>query len=371
VPFLDLRAAYDELRDEMDEAYRSVMQSGSYVLGDEVEAFEQEWAAYCDTRHAVGVASGLDALYLILRAMDIGPGDEVIVPSNTYIATWLAVSQTGATPVAVEPDLRTRNLDPECVEAAITDRTRALLPVHLYGLPANMDPLLEVSRQHGLRVVEDAAQAHGAKYKGRRCGSLGHAAAFSFYPGKNLGAFGDAGAITIDDGELADRVRVLRNYGSRAKYQNEVKGVNSRLDPIQAAFLRVKLRHLDSWNGRRAEHAQAYARELADVPGLELPHIPEWAEPAWHLFVIRHRHRDSVRDSLSQAGVSTLIHYPVPPHLSGAYRDLPLRAGVLPLAEKLARSVLSLPIGPHLTTPQRHRVAEAVAHACSISASEG
>ena len=263
IPFLDLKAASTELREELDAAYHRVMDSGWYILGEEVDAFEAEWAAYCGVRYCVGVGNGLDALHLILRAMDIGTGDEVIVPSNTYIATWLAVSYAGATPVPVEPDPRTFNLDPTRVEAAITPRTRALLPVHLYGQPADMDGLLEVARRHDLRVVEDAAQAHGATYKGRRCGGLADAAGFSFYPGKNLGALGDAGAVTTDDDRIADRVRALRNYGSRRKYYHDEKGYNSRLDPLQAAFLRVKARHLDEWNGRRAELASRYNLGLA------------------------------------------------------------------------------------------------------------
>ncbi|MDP2752964.1 MAG: DegT/DnrJ/EryC1/StrS family aminotransferase, partial [Nitrospirota bacterium] len=250
IPFLDLRAAYLELAPELDEAYHRVMQSGWFILGAEVDAFENEFADYCDAKQCVGVGNGLEALHLILRAMDIGPGDEVIVPSNTYIATWLAVSYAGATPVAVEPDRRTFNLDSARIEAAITPRTRAIIAVHLYGQPADMDPIIEIARRHNLRVIEDAAQAHGARYKGRRAGSLGDAAGFSFYPGKNLGALGDGGAVTTDDETLAGRIRVLRNYGSSIKYHNELKGYNSRLDELQAAFLRVKLKHLDTWNAR-------------------------------------------------------------------------------------------------------------------------
>ncbi len=246
-------------------------------------------------------------------ALDIGPGDEVIVPSNTYIATWLAVSQCGATPVPVEPDERTYNLDPNRIEAAITPRTKAILPVHLYGQPADLDPILAIARQHGLRVLEDAAQAHGARYKGRRIGGHGDAVAWSFYPGKNLGALGDGGAVTTNDPEIADRLRVLRNYGSRVKYVNEVQGVNSRLDPLQAAILHVKLRHLDDWNARRAAIAAHYREGLA-ATGLILPHVPAWAEPVWHLFIVRHPQRDALQRHLHEAGIGTLIHYPIPPH---------------------------------------------------------
>ncbi len=263
VPFLDLKTPYYEIKEELDAAWHRVMASGWYVLGQEVESFEHEFAAYCEAKHCVGVGNGLDALYLILRAMEIGPGDEVIVPSNTYIATWLAVSMTGATPVPVEPDEVSYNIDPALIEAAITTRTKAILPVHLYGLPADLEPILKIASRHGLRVLEDAAQAHGARYKGKRIGAHGDAVAWSFYPGKNLGAFGDGGAVTTNDRHLAEKLRALRNYGSRVKYVNEVKGVNSRLDPLQAAVLRVKLKYLDEWNERRKRVASLYLERLA------------------------------------------------------------------------------------------------------------
>lgn len=365
VPFLDLRACYAELRDELDEAYHRVMESGCYILGEEVGAFEREWAAYCGVKHCVGVGNGLEALHLVLRAMGVGVGDEVIVPSNTYIATWLAVSYSGATPVPVEPDPSTYNLDATRVGAAITPRTRAIIPVHLYGLPADMDPIIELARRHRLHVVEDAAQAHGATYKGRRCGSLGDAAGFSFYPGKNLGAMGDAGAVTTDDGDLADRVRILRTYGSRVKYYNEVKGFNSRLDPLQAALLRVKLAHLNEWNARRRSMAQRYLDGLADIPGLVLPVGPDWAGPSWHLFVVRHPRRDQLQAALSQRGIGTLIHYPVPPHRQEAYRDGGFFSGEFPLAERLAREVLSLPIGPHLHDRQLTEILAELPRVCA------
>jgi dTDP-4-amino-4,6-dideoxygalactose transaminase len=352
IPFLDLRAAYEELHDELQDAYTRVMASGTYILGAEVTAFEEEWAAYCGVKHCVGVGSGLDALHLALRAMGIGPGDEVIVPSNTFIATWLAVSQSGALPVPVEPDWHTMTLDPSLIDAAITSRTRAVIPVHLYGLPANMDEILSVARKRGILVLEDAAQAHGATYRGRRCGSLGDAAGFSFYPGKNLGAMGDAGAVITDDDGIADRVRVLRNYGSPKKYHYATKGWNSRLDPLQAAFLRVKLRYLDSWNDRRRARARQYLAELAEVAGLSLPVEPPSAEAAWHVFVIRHPRRDEIRVALEEHGVATLIHYPIPPHLSRAYAEMGLKPGSLPVAEDLAKHVLSIPLGPHLSRDQ-------------------
>lgn len=356
VPFLDFVQPYEELKAELDEAYFRFMKSAWYVLGKELEAFEQEFAEYCGVKHCVGVGNGLEALHLILRAYSIGEGDEVIVPSNTYIATWLAVSYAGAKPMPVEPDPKTFNLDPDRVEAAITSRTKAIMPVHLYGQPADMEPLMALAKRRGLKVIEDNAQAQGALYKGRRTGGLGHAAGNSFYPGKNLGAFGDAGAVTTNDSELADAVRLLRNYGSRKKYFNDCKGYNSRLDEMQAAFLRVKLKKLDEWNNRRRKVADGYLAKLKEVPGLTLPSVPEWAEPVWHLFVVRHARRDAFQERLNEAGVGTLIHYPVPPHLSGAYADAGYTKGAFPLAEDLANTVLSLPIGPHLAQEQAEKV---------------
>ena len=347
IPFLDLGAAYRELQTEIDAAVARSMASGYYIGGPEVESFEEEFATYCGITHAIGVANGLDALHLVLRAMDVGPGDEVIVPSNTYIATWLAVSQCGATPVPVEPDARTYNIDPALIEAAITPRTKVILPVHLYGQPADMDPILAIARKHGLRVLEDGAQAHGARYKGRRLGGHGDAVAWSFYPGKNLGAMGDGGAVTTNDAQLADRLRVLRNYGSRVKYVNEVQGYNSRLDPLQAAILSVKLAHLDDWNFRRSAIAARYQEGLAGC-SLRLPHVPDWAEPAWHLYVVQHPQRDAFIKQMGEAGVGTLIHYPIPPHLQQAYAESGYVRGQFPIAEQIANQCLSLPIGPHL-----------------------
>jgi dTDP-4-amino-4,6-dideoxygalactose transaminase len=363
VPFLDLAAPYVELRREMDAAISRVLSSGWYLLGSELSAFEKEFADYVGTSHAVGVANGLDALVLALRALGVGPGDEVIVPSNTYIATWLAVTQVGARPVPVEPEERTYNLDAARVESAITSRTRVILPVHLYGLPADMDPIVAVARKHGLRVLEDAAQAHGAMYKGRKAGALGDVAGWSFYPGKNLGALGDGGAVTTGDADLADRLRVLRNYGSRVKYVNEVKGVNSRLDEVQAAVLGVKLRVLDAWNARRERIAARYAAALRDTP-LVLPSVPAWAKSAWHLYVVRvpggAAARDRVQRRLADAGVGTIIHYPIPPHRQQAYAELGIPADAFPLARAIADEVLSLPIGPHLTGDQQERVVGAL-----------
>lgn len=358
IPFLDLKAAYLELQTEIDAAVQRVLSSGYYILGPEVEAFETEFSAYCDATQCIGLANGLDALHLTLLAMGVGPGDEVIVPSHTYIATWLAVSQCGATPVPVEPDERTCNMNPDRIEAAITPRTRVILPVHLYGQPADMDPILAIARKHGLRVLEDAAQAHGARYKGRRIGAHGDAVSWSFYPGKNLGALGDGGAVTTNDADLADRIRVLRNYGSRTKYLNEVQGFNSRLDPLQAAILRVKLEHLDLWNARRKAIASEYQQGLVNC-GLILPHVPEWADPAWHLFVVRHTQRDLLQKKLADEGVNTLIHYPIPPHRQQAYAG-GFAQNSFPLAECMANEVLSLPMGPQLLSEHVPEVIKAV-----------
>ena len=370
VPFLKLKPTYVELKDELDDAYHRVMDSGWYLLGCELEAFEAEFAAYCEAKHCIGVANGLDALHLIVRGYGIGPGDEVIVPSHTFIATWLAVSYAGATPVPVEPDPLTYNVDPARIEAAITSRTKAIMPVHLYGQPAEMDPINEIARKHGLKVIEDSAQAQGARYKGRRTGSLGDAAGHSFYPGKNLGAFADAGAVTTNDPALAERVRALRNYGSRQKYHYAAQGINSRMDELQAAFLRVKLRHLDEWNARRVKIATQYLKQLSDlsfqlfsVSGLQLlPAVPSWASPVWHLFVIRHSQRDALQKHLAVHGIQTIIHYPIPPHLSGAYANskFKIQNSKFPIAEQLANEVLSLPIGPHIGIGEARVVVESV-----------
>lgn len=347
IRFLDLGQAYHELKAELDIAAQRVMNSGWYILGEELEAFESEFAEYCGARYCVGVGNGLDALHLILRAYGIGPGDDVIVPSHTFIATWLAVTYAGAKPVPVEtPDDATYTISPELIEAAITPKTRAIIPVHLYGRPADMAPIKRIAARHGLKVIEDAAQAHGARFQGRRAGSLGDAAAFSFYPAKNLGAFGDGGAITTSDAELAAKLRSLRNYGSSAKYVHDMIGLNSRLDPLQAAILRVKLRHLDEWNARRLSLAECYRQCLAGTNVL-LPAKSDGFESVFHLFVIRTPHRDMLQAGLKEAGIETLIHYPIPPHKQGAYGSM--QDDILSVAERLSREVLSLPMGPHLS----------------------
>lgn len=358
IRFLEVGRTYQELREEIDAAIHRVLGSGWYILGDEVEAFESEFAAYCGTRFCVGVSNGLDALHLILRAYEIGPGDEVIVPSHTFIATWLAVSYAGATPVPVEPpDDSSYTISAAAIEAAISSRTRAVIPVHLYGSPAEMDPILSLAARHDLKVIEDAAQAHGARYRGRRAGSLGDAAAFSFYPGKNLGAFGDGGAVTTSDPALAKRLRSLRNYGSSVKYVHDQQGFNSRLDPIQAAILRVKLRKLDEWNARRASLAELY-RECLATSRISLPVTPQGCEPVFHLFVVRTVRRGFLQAALKESGVETLIHYPIPPHRQAAYMSY--KNLDLPIADRLAVEVLSLPMGPHLTVGEVEFVSDLI-----------
>ena len=335
------------------------MASGAYILGAEVENFEREFARYCGARHCVGVANGLEALTLCLLAKDIGPGDEVIVPSNTYIATLLAVTASGATPVLVEPSAETYNLDPARIAAKIGPRTRAILPVHLYGNPADMDPIVDLAASHGLFVLEDAAQAHGASYRGRRCGALGDAAAFSFYPTKNLGAYGDAGAVTTNDDLVAERVRVLRNYGSRKRYHNDVKGMNSRLDEMQAAFLRVRLRVLDEWNARRAQVARRYLAEIRHRR-ITLPRLTVAAQSSWHLFVVLSTTRDADGERLGERGIQTLVHYPIAPHEQAAYPELTHLSRELPIAEHIHRHIISLPISAHMSPGQIDAVIDAV-----------
>jgi len=355
IPFLDLKKPYLELKEELDQAYQRVMDSGWYIHGEELKAFEAEFAEYCNVKYCIGVGNGLDALHLILRAMDIGEGDEVIVPSNTFIATWLAVSYAGAIPVPVEPNEKTYNIDPGRIESAITEKTKAILPVHLYGQPADMDPILEIAARHHLQVIEDAAQAHGARYKGKKTGGLGVAAGFSFYPGKNLGAFGDAGAVTTNDPVIADEVRRLSNYGSQVKYCHDVKGFNSRLDELQAAFLRVKLRHLDEWNARRIELVDCYRRCLTGSKVL-LPVTPVGFESVFHLFVIRTTNRDLLQAALKESGIDSLIHYPIPPHKQGSYKSM--QDLKLPIAERMSHEILSLPMGPHLSLAMVEEIAQ-------------
>ncbi len=359
IPFLDLATSYVELKTEIDEAIARVLKSGWFIGGVECDRFEEAFAEFCGARRCVGVATGLDALQLALRALDIGAGDEVIVASNSFIATVLAVTMVGATPIFVEPDEQTSNLNPILVERAITPRTKAIIPTHLYGQPADLESLLAIARNHGLRLIEDAAQAHGAYYGDRRVGAYGDVACWSFYPSKNLGAVGDGGAITTNDDLLADRIRVLGNYGSRVRYVNDIRGTNSRLDPIHAAVLAVKLPHLDAWNARRARIARLYLDRLSGT-NLRLPFVPDWATPTWHLFAVHTPQRDSLRASLAEQDIATQLHYPIPPHLQAAYADLGFSEGSFPIAERLAKETISLPIGPHMSIQDADNVVTAI-----------
>lgn len=357
VPFFDLKRLHEPIREPLDAAYRRVMDSGWFIMGPELEAFEAEFAAYCNVKHCLGVGNGLEALHLLLLAYGIGPGDEVIVPSSTFVATWLAVTQCGATIVPVEPDLETYNIDPRRIAAAVTSRTRAIMPVHLYGQPADMDPLNEIAAKHGLVVIEDAAQAQGARYKGRRAGSLGHAAGTSFYPGKNLGALGDGGAVLTDDAAVAAKVKQLRNYGSNVKYQHDLLGSNSRLDELQAAFLRVKLATLDEVNEERRRVANRYSTALT-AASVALPGVPSFAEPVWHQYVVRSDRRDLLKSHLEQLGIGTMVHYPIACHRQQCYE--PSATWHLPIAERIANEVLSLPMSSTLLPEEIDSVIDAV-----------
>jgi dTDP-4-amino-4,6-dideoxygalactose transaminase len=362
LPFIDVAAAQADVADELAAAVARVAASGWYLLGPELEGFERDFADYCEAGHCVGVGSGMSAIELALRALGIGPGDEVLVPAYTWIATWLAVSQVGARPVAVDGDPSTYNLDRDAAAAAVTERTAAIIPVHLRGEPADMDAVGELARAHQLAVIEDAAQAHGARHRGRRVGGLGNVAAFSFYPIKNLGAFGDGGAVTTDDPALAEKIRLLRNYGMKSRHDVEVAGVNSRLAEIQAAVLRVKLGRLDAWNAHRRELAGRYLEALRELEPVTTPEVPEWAEPVWHLFVVGHGERDACRERLGRVGIETLVHYPVLPHMSPPYADAGSRP--LPVAERLAARALSLPLHPGLDAEAVDRVVDALRDAC-------
>jgi dTDP-4-amino-4,6-dideoxygalactose transaminase len=343
IRWVDFAAEYSHIKKELDEAYYRVMESGHYILGDEVKDFENEFAEKMGSKFCVGTGNGLEALHLVLKVMGIGNGDEVIVPANTYIATWNAVSLTGARPVPVEPDEETYNINPDLIEKSISAKTKAILPVHLYGQPADMKPIMETAEKHGLWVLDDAAQAHGSEYQGRRIGSLADATAFSFFPTKNLGAFGDAGAVTTNNGELAEKLYKLRNYGESRKYVNDMVGSNSRLDELQAAFLRVKLKHIDDINKRKTEIANKYLKDITN-PAILLPKVLMNIKPVWHQFVIRTNHRDSLKQYLYENKIETLIHYPIPPHLQSAYEFLKIHPEQHLLTKRLAGEVLSLPI---------------------------
>jgi dTDP-4-amino-4,6-dideoxygalactose transaminase len=359
VLFIDLKQTYLELETEIDAAVKGVMRGGWYILGENVERFENEFAKYCGCKFCVGVASGLDALELLLMANGVGPGDDVIVPANTYMATLLAVSNVGATPVLVEPDPSTCNMDPLKIENALTSKSKAVLAVHLYGQTADMRCIREICQNYNIKLFEDAAQAHGALHYGVKAGALGDSAGFSFYPGKNLGAFGDAGAVTTNDPDIADYIRTARNYGSEKKYYNSIKGVNSRLDEIQAAILRVKLKHLDQWNNRRAQVAGHYLSTITDHgKELMLPVTGEGNTHVWHLFTVQSNRRDELNSYLNKKGIGTLIHYPVPPYRQVAYKELIRLKDNYPISDAISQRILSLPMGPHLTKQQIKYVCE-------------
>ncbi len=362
VKFLDIGATYRELQPEIDIAVQNVLNGGWFIMGTQTKQFEKNFAEYCGTKYCIGVGNGMDALELILRAYNIGPGDEVIVPANTYIATVLVVDLVGATPVFVEPDKNTYNLDPKLVEKAITKKTKAVMPVHLYGQCADIEGLKAICKKHNLKIIEDSAQAHGSLHHGKKAGSLGDASGFSFYPGKNLGAYGDGGAVTTNDPAVADYVATAHNYGSKKKYYNLVKGFNSRLDEIQAAILDVKLRHLDEWNDRRKKIASFYLENLNPKKNEQfvLPDVLTGNDPAWHLFVIQTKKRDELVEYLQENGVETLIHYPVPPYAQVAYKELNHLIPQFPISNASAQEVLSIPIGPHLKMEEAEYVCETI-----------
>ncbi len=360
VPFLDLNEQFTSIRSEVDAAVKCVLDSKRFVLGEDVDAFEREFATFCGVSECIGVDNGLSALELPLRAAGIGPGDEVITAANTFIATAISISITGAKPVLVDVNPQTYLIEADAIEAAITPRTRAIIPVHLYGQTVDMDPIMRLAERYGLFVLEDACQAHGARYNGARAGSIGHAAAFSFYPGKNLGAIGDGGAATTNDPELAEKIRLLRNYGAKVKYHHESVGFNRRLDSIQAAVLSAKLSHLDSWNAARRRIAAAYAERLSGLP-IALPQVGAGNEPVWHLYVIRAADRDTLQRQLASAGIDSLMHYPIPIHLQNAYPEF--RGQRFPVSEGIAQQCLSLPMFAEMSEAQIDMVAEALRQA--------
>jgi dTDP-4-amino-4,6-dideoxygalactose transaminase len=360
VPFVDLKAQYRLLKREMDRSVLEVCESGGFVLGEPLETFEACFAQYLGCRYALGVSSGLDALRLALEALNVGPGDEVIIPANTFIATAFAVSAVGARPVLVDMDPHSFNMDPELTEKAITDATRAIIPVHLYGQPADMEAIVDIARRHGLFVIEDACQAHGSRYKGRRTGTLGDIGCFSFYPTKNLGAYGDGGALVTNDARVAERVACLRNYGQQVRYHHIEKGWTARLDTLQAAVLTVKMKHLDEWNRRRSAHAMFYDEQLKTIGELRLPEVLPCRDHVFHLYVIRTQERDQLQAFLRSREIGTLIHYPIPIHLQKAYADSGYKAGDFPKTEQSANEILSLPMYPEMQSSQREYVVEAV-----------
>lgn len=365
IPFLSFTRMNADVKTETLQNFEQFFDKAWYVLGEQVSRFESAYAAFNSTSHSIGVANGLDALIIALKTLNIGPGDEVIVPSNTYIASWLAVSYVGATPIPVEPRESTCNINPEGIEAALTPRTKAIMPVHLYGQCCEMDAIMAIAAQHKLFVVEDNAQSQGSTYNQKLAGSFGHINGTSFYPGKNLGAYGDAGAITTSDAALAQRAKTIRNYGSQKKYYNEELGINSRLDEVQAGFLSIKLKHLAHWNQERNAIANQYLSELSGTPNLQLPQLAIGATSVYHLFVVRHPQRDALQQFLNEKGIGTLIHYPVPPHLQQAYKPLGYQKGDFPIAERIAETCLSIPMFPGLTTEQVSYICDTIKQFCN------
>jgi dTDP-4-amino-4,6-dideoxygalactose transaminase len=360
IPFLSFESSNKQIKSEILSSFEHFFDSSWYVLGEQVKRFEGEYATFNNVEYCIGVSNGLDALHIALKALGIGNGDEVIVPSNTYIATALAVSYVGATPVFVEPDINTYNIDPSKIEAAITSKTKAIMPVHLYGQACEMESIMAIAKKHNLFVVEDNAQSQGASYKGKLTGSWGNINGTSFYPGKNLGALGDAGAVTTDDIELAEKASVLRNYGSEKKYYNEVVGFNMRLDECQAGFLSVKLKYLKEWTMQRQEIAQWYHEALKNIDDLILPSVDENATHVYHVYLVRTQHRDKLQKYLTDNGIGTLIHYPVPIHLQNAYRHLGFKKGDFPVAEEIAETCLSLPVWPGMKQSEVNFIAEKI-----------
>ncbi len=357
IKFLDLKKINEQYEAEINQAFESFFKSGWYILGNSVKAFEKEFAKYCGTKYCIGVASGLDALILILKAYDFEPGDEIIVPANTYIATILSISQNNLKPVLVEPDINTYNIDPAKIEEKITDKTKAIMVVHLYGQTAQMQAINEIAKKHNLKVIEDSAQSHGAIYQGKRAGNLSDASGFSFYPGKNLGTLGDGGAVTTNDDELAEKIRVLRNYGSEVKYKNKYKGINSRLDELQAAILSVKLKNLDEDTQKRRGIAEYYLNNIKN-PKVILPMVTEAESHVWHLFVVRTDEREKLQEYLKEDDIQTMIHYPIAPHKQNAYKEWNYRS--LPITEQIHDEVLSLPISPVMTLDEAKVVVDTI-----------
>jgi len=367
VPFMDFSGQYEAIRDQIDSGLKSVFEKGNFILGDEEKAFEAQFAEFCDSKYAIGVNSGTDALYLALGALDVSVGDEVIIPSFTFIATALCISYTGAKPVFIDIEDETYNIDPKKLEETITEKTKVIIPVHLYGQPANMDEILAIAKKHNIAIVEDACQAHGATYNGKKTGSLGDIGAFSFYPTKSLGAFGDGGIVVTNNEEVNNKIQMLRDYGRKDRYQHKIKGYNSRLDTVQAVILSEKLKHLNEWNAKRNVHAATYRELLKETSVITLPMIKENRTHVFQTFAVRVSHRDMICEEMKKRGVGVLIHYPIPIHLQEAYADLEHKKGDFPISEKVADEILSLPMFPHINNEQIEYVCASLKDACGAN----